>query len=89
MAENKDKKEKKEYGTIPIKLILTQEQLDACSSAALTAGTQDECISNVNGVLNKDEETIMAKGYEPDHLSIIIGTALYPSVEKLKKEGLN
>ena len=87
MAETKKKKDKKEYGTIPIKLILTQEQLDACSTAAFAAGDEDECVSNVGNILNKDEKDILAKGYEPDHLSFIIGTALYPKVEQLKKEG--
>jgi len=78
---------KKEYGTIKISLVLTKEQIDACSKAATESADVRACVANVASVLNKHESDLLDKGYEPEVLSMAIGTALYPSIEKLRKEG--
>ena len=52
----------------------------------MSANDEKEGIDKVRIVLNETEEDILSKGYEPDYLSFMIGTALYPAVAKLKKE---
>ena len=78
---------KKEYGTVKVSLVLTKEQIDACSKAAAASKDVKTCVSKVAEVLNDHEEDIMSKGYEPEVLSMAIGTALFPAIEKLRKEG--
>lgn len=80
-------KEKKEYGKISLNLILTKDQINACSGAVLDCKSLQETAKKVSSVLLKNEEAILDKGYEPEQLSYAIAQSLYPAMEKLRKEG--
>ena len=83
----KTEKEKKEYGKISLNLILTKEQIDACSGAVLNCRSLEATTKKVSSVLLKNEEAILNKGYEPEQLSYAIAQSLYPAIEQLRKEG--
>ena len=87
MPDTNDAVEKKEYGKVKISLVLTKEQIDECSNAALESDNIKACVEKVAGVLNGHESDILSKGYEPEVLSQAIGSALFPQIEKLRKEG--
>jgi len=87
MPETNDSVEKKEYGKVKISLVLSKEQLDECSKAALKSTDVKSCVKKVSSVLNTHESEILGKGYEPEVLSEAIGVALFPAIEKLRKEG--
>ena len=79
--------EKKEYGKVSLNLILTKEQIDACSGAVVNCQSLEATTKKVSSVLLKNEEAILDKGYEPEQLSYIIAQSLFPAIEQLRKEG--
>lgn len=89
MAKTKKEKtnEKKEYGKISLSLVLTKEQIDACSCACVKCESLDDTIKKVSSVLVENEEAILEKGYDPNALSHAIAASLYPAIEQLRKEG--
>ena len=80
-------KEKKEYGKISLSLILTKEQIDACSSACVKCDSLEDTVSKVSSVLVANEQAILDQGYEPEALSHAIAQSLFPAIEQLRKEG--
>ena len=79
--------EKKEYGKISLNLILTKDQIDACSNAVVKCASLEDTVSKVSKVLIANEKSILDQGYEPEQLSHAIATALFPAIQQLRAEG--